>query len=345
MLWIALHLPLLSLESFSATLPAAADGAGEGPPIALMDAHRIVSANASAQALGVKSGLKRATALALAPTLMLAQADAARDALAVTSVAHAALAFTPAVCFEPAEDPADAPHTVLLEVHASLRYFGGLQALLRRLRAALKPLKHAVHCASAPTAKGAAWLARIGEPPAGRHAADLRSLNRMLDDVPVWLPGPGQAHWDALQGMGLRTLSDLQGLPRSGLARRFGEVLLDDIDRARRIDPRARGAPARGRDRRASLRRPGPLRRRRGDCARAVPERRAGSPDVHAAAPLRARCRRRPDCRPERRDAGASRARRAVRRDVVPRGRNPRRAGNRARDDLRGGARPRRVRD
>ena len=240
MLWIALHLPLLSLESFSATLPAAADGAGEGPPIALMDAHHIVSANASAQALGVKSGLKRATALALAPTLMLAQADAVRDALAVTSVAHAALAFTPAVCFEPAEDPADAPHTVLLEVHASLRYFGGLQALLRRLRAALRPLKHVVHCASAPTAKGAAWLARIGEPPAGRHAADLHSLNRMLDDVPMWLPGPGQAHWDALQGMGLRTLSDLQGLPRSGLARRFGEALLDDIDRARgtRPDPR-----------------------------------------------------------------------------------------------------------
>src|SRR4051812_36395621 len=120
MLWIALHLPLLSLESFIATLPGASnDVTSDAPPIALMDLHRIVSANASAQALGVKSGLKRATALALAPSLTLGEADAARDTQAITAVAHVALAFTPSVCFEPPQDPDAAPHTVLLEVHAS----------------------------------------------------------------------------------------------------------------------------------------------------------------------------------------------------------------------------------
>jgi protein ImuB len=240
MLWIALHLPLVSLESFAATLPQPPEDGAAGAPIALMDAQRIVSANACAQALGVKPGLKRATALALAPTLTLAQADAARDAQAVTSVAHAALAFTPSVTLEPSDDHEAASHTVLLEVRASLRYFGGRNRLLRRLQSALSPLKHVVHCASAPTAKGAAWLARMPEPPEGRHAADLPMLNRMLDAVPVWLPGPAREHWEALQGMGLRTLSDLRGLPRSGLARRFSEALLDDIDRARgtRPDPR-----------------------------------------------------------------------------------------------------------
>src|SRR5213592_4245777 len=141
MLWIALHLPLLSLESFAATLPAKR---GE-PPIALMDAQRIVSANAAAQALGVKPGLKRATALALAPQLVLGQADAARDAQAIESVAHAALAFTPSVTLEPRGDGATlAPHSVLLEVQASLRYFGGRARLLQRLRAALAPLGHRV---------------------------------------------------------------------------------------------------------------------------------------------------------------------------------------------------------
>ncbi len=256
MLWIALHLPLLSLESFIATLSAApvakttsasmAEGTLDGShgtttvseaPVAIMDAHHIVAVNAAAQGLGVKPGLKRATALALAPALTLGQADAARDAQAIAAVAHAAMAFTPSVTFEPPDEPGAAPHTVLLEVQASLRYFGGRESLLRRLRAALAPLSHRVFCASTSTAKGAAWLARLPEAPQGRHAADLSALNLLLDAVPTWLPGPAREHWEALQGMGLHTLSDLRGLPRSGLARRFGQGLLDDIDRARGVQP------------------------------------------------------------------------------------------------------------
>src|ERR1700754_4328963 len=97
MLWIAVHLPLLSLESFAAPLPAEA----AGQPLALIDAHRIVSANAAAQQLGVKPGLKRATALALAPNLTLALADARRDEEALRAVAHTALACTPNVTIQP----------------------------------------------------------------------------------------------------------------------------------------------------------------------------------------------------------------------------------------------------
>ncbi len=236
MLWIALHLPLLSLESFAATLP----GAATRLPIALMDAHRIVSANAAAQALGVKAGLKRATALALAPQITLGQADAARDRQAITSLAHAALAFTPAVTLEPWADAPSAPHTVLLEVQASLRYFGGHIPLLRRLRAALAPLGHSVQCASAPTAQGAALLARMPQVCEGRHAGDLAVLSRQLELAPVWLLGAGRAHWEALQGMGLHSLRELRRLPRAGLVRRFGAALLDELDRAlgARPDPR-----------------------------------------------------------------------------------------------------------
>ena len=44
MLWLALHLPLLSLESFAALLP----GHVPEQPLALADAHGIASANAAA---------------------------------------------------------------------------------------------------------------------------------------------------------------------------------------------------------------------------------------------------------------------------------------------------------
>ena len=234
MLWIALHLPLLSLESFAATLP----GVDPGQALALMDAQHIVSANRAAQALGVKPGIKRATALALAPRIVLGQAHAARDAQALTAVAHAALAFTPGVTLQAASDPArSAPDTVLLEVGSSLRYFGGRERLCQLLAAALAPLGHRSHTVSAPTALGAALLARIHP---GLHCAELATMRRALEAAPVWLLGPGREHWEALQGMGLRTLADLQSLPRAGLARRFGEALLDELDRAfgDRPDPR-----------------------------------------------------------------------------------------------------------
>ena len=50
MLWIALHLPLLSLESWAATLISAT---GERA-LALIDLQRIVSVNTAARALGVE---------------------------------------------------------------------------------------------------------------------------------------------------------------------------------------------------------------------------------------------------------------------------------------------------
>ncbi len=254
-LWIGLHAPLLSLETVAgALLPDV--------PLALHDAQQITHANAAAQAMGVHAGLKRATALALAPSLLLTQADPARDARALQALAHAALAFTPSVSLAP-------PQTVLLEVRASLRYFGGFERLWQRLGEALVPLGHRLWMSSAPTAQGAALLCRLAglqgseaavaatndrtSPPptpptpptphglgAALHCPDLVSLTHRLDAAPVWLLGPGREHWEALQGMGLRRLGDLRRLPRGGVARRFGESLLAELDAAlgQRPDPR-----------------------------------------------------------------------------------------------------------
>jgi protein ImuB len=222
MLWIALHLPCLSLESFVQTLPT--DMANK--PVALLDEHRIQAANPVAQAVGVKPGMKRATALALAPPIVFGQADPRRDEQARCTVAQVALQFTPSVSLEGSD-------TVVLEVQASLRLFGGLRPLLQRLQAALQPLGHGIRIATAPTALGAALLATWRHDLVlGAHTIDRAALGALLSEAPVWLVGRGREHWEALQGMGLKQLADLRHLPRSGLARRFGPDLLLDLDRA-----------------------------------------------------------------------------------------------------------------
>jgi protein ImuB len=233
MRWIALHLPLLPLEAFCATQPPPPAGAAPRP-VVLVAGHEVLQVDAAAAALGIRPGFKRATAQALAAEVLLAESDPAREAAALRAVAHAALAFTPAVALP---DPAQEPGTVLLEVQASLRLFGGLLALARQLAAALAPLGHRVQMASAPTAAGAALLARWSprglDLLAGPHATDRTALATLLDRAPVTLlPAPRDTIAAQMQALGLHRLAELRAQPRSGLARRFGEGLLDMLDRA-----------------------------------------------------------------------------------------------------------------
>jgi protein ImuB len=243
-LWLALHLPALSLESWAASRgPEQADR-----PLALLHEHQVLHADVLALARGVRPGLKRATALALAPDLLLGAADARRDAQALRAVVDVALGFSPSVTWLPpglAGAPAANPPLVgvRLEVQSCLRYFGGLPALLERLRSALAPLGHRVRIASAPTALGAAllagWRDDLAQGPHGGGPDARAALQTLLDTAPLALLASGSAHAAALQGMGLHTLADLRRLPRDGLARRFGTELLADIDRARGHAPEA----------------------------------------------------------------------------------------------------------
>ncbi len=247
MLWVALHLPLLSLESWQA---CAAGVAPDDRPGVLIAEHRVQHADAAALARGVRVGMQRATALALAPELRLGQADAQRDARALRAVAHVALGFSPSVAWLPAATADDPPALVgvRLEVQSCLRYWGGLPALLVRLQAALAPLGHQLRLACAPTALGAALLAgwHDGERDGGYdglaqgpHVQGREALQPLLDRLPLALLVADANRLQALTGMGLQRLADLRRLPRDGLARRFGPSLLARIDQARGHAPEA----------------------------------------------------------------------------------------------------------
>lgn len=157
-----------------------------------------------------------------------------RDAL--SGWATRAMRFTPAVSLDP-------PAGLLLDTGPSLRYFGGLDALENRIRRELDghpPSIASIACAPTPCA--ASLLARWRD---GARCAGLADLSACLGPLPVGLLAAAQDTLDTLESAGLRRISALLALPRAGLARRFGQALLDELDRAlgRLPDPRPRHAP------------------------------------------------------------------------------------------------------
>jgi protein ImuB len=215
MLWITAHLPRLPLE-------ALLRGHASPEPWAVFDGRSVLACDARAQAFGVRAGMGLAAAWALAPQLRVRPRDEPAERAALEGIAAWMGAFTPNVSLEP-------PSGVLAEVEGSLRFFGGLGRLAERVRAGLAEMGFTGALAAAPTARGAWWLAL-----AGRESliADSAALRAALATLPVAAVCADRDAIGLLLDVGVRTIGELLALPREGVARRFGQALLDDLDRA-----------------------------------------------------------------------------------------------------------------
>ncbi|TAK82782.1 MAG: DNA polymerase Y family protein [Betaproteobacteria bacterium] len=137
---------------------------------------------------------------------------------ALETIAAWACQFTPRVSLEP-------PQALLLEAQGSLRYFGGEEAFFARLAQGLTELGLEPRSASAATPRAALWLAR-----SEKQDLEQVPLEAICDGEPLVF----------LRSIGLGNLGDLVRLPREGLARRCGQALLDDLDRALGAAPEPR---------------------------------------------------------------------------------------------------------
>ena len=176
-----------------------------------------------ARAAGIKPGMRRAGALMLAPQARLHERSPELEAQALQAVALALLQYSPLVA--QGEEA-----TLLVDVGASLRLFGGVRALCHRIAASLRALGYTGVLSCAPTARGAWLLARA-------HARQARTLSmaslvRRLDRLPCAVLPPARPYLDWFEGIGCRTLGQLRHLPRPGLQRRCGAALLDMLDDA-----------------------------------------------------------------------------------------------------------------
>jgi len=247
MLWLALHFPDLPLVVFERGAPASPSSGithVASAALAVCDRQDILLANAQARSAGVAPGMRRASAQALLPALRLVERDPIRERTALDSLASWALQFTPSVCLPgppPARtgrnrQPATPPAGLLLEIEPSLRLFGGLRALLARVRADLDLLGYRAASALAPTATGAWLLARHHD---GIRVQTPESLRRQLDALPIALLAAAGPHLASLESIGVHRLADLGALPRAGVSRRFGPALLEEVDQARGLRPEA----------------------------------------------------------------------------------------------------------
>jgi len=211
----------LPLEAFQRGLPSP-------EPCAVAERQRILVCDAKAAARGLRSGLPVTAALALAPGLRLRERDAAAETEALLGIAAWAMQCTPNVAL-------DFPDLVLLEVSGSLKLFGGLGEIAARLQEGLAAMGYSKRLAAAPTARSASWFARSGK---SCLLDDISLLEGELSALPLSVLQCAEE--EALSSIGAGSIGDLLALPRDGLARRFGQGLLDALDQAlgRLPDPR-----------------------------------------------------------------------------------------------------------
>jgi protein ImuB len=224
MLWIGLHFPRLPLETLQR-------GSLSPDICAVAERDHVLLPDRRASARGVHAGMLVSAALAMVPQLRALPRDPAGETENLLGLAAWAGQFTPSVSLE-------FPETLLLEISGSLRLFGGMDNILRDLRSGLKHLGYEASFSTAPTARAAAWLARAGTK---RLVTTDDGLHGAIEPLPIaLLQGPPDMR-DGLAAIGVRTLGDVLALPRDGVARRFGQALLDQLDRAlgRLAEPRS----------------------------------------------------------------------------------------------------------
>jgi protein ImuB len=211
--------------------PVTAAGVPADIAAAVVFANRVKAASVAARAEGVRVGLRRREAQSRCPGLVVIERDPGQEARSFEPVVTAVEAFGPKV-------EVSRPGTCAVPTRGPARYFGGEEALVDRIGAAVSNAI-AELLPTAPTGRASPyWGVGIAD---GRFAATLAAgpgvivapaqSAAFLADFPVAVlerPGPAREAGpttqltDLLARLGIRTLSQLATLPTADVLARFG---------------------------------------------------------------------------------------------------------------------------
>jgi protein ImuB len=227
MRWVCILFPQLALD---AVLRQRSD---PDQPLALLTGpaqRRVLQAvNASARALGLRPGQSMTAAQALSKAFVTAEYDAAEIEHWQQFLAAWAYRFSSQVSVH-------YPRALVFEIESSLGLFGPWSQFEARLRSELGELGFRHRIVAAPNPVAARVLANLHD---GLVVADDAALQWHLAQLPIDRIALEPTVATALSRMGLRTLDQVQALPRNSLARRFEARVLLHLDTLCGIRPLA----------------------------------------------------------------------------------------------------------
>lgn len=209
MIWLALHLPLFPLETFSRSRPELQENA-----CALIEKQRIYCCNSYAKQQGIKSGQALATAITLYPELKLLQRNHEFEEKQWQQLAYWAYRFSPMISL--------GHKALLLEVGSCLKLFDNLINLKSLITQGLDDLGFSYQMACAKTPKAASLMAQAG---IDTDIDKQHSQNALWHKIDLnFLPITNRKK-TTLRRMGLTTLDQLLQLPSASLGKRLGPEL------------------------------------------------------------------------------------------------------------------------
>ena len=217
MRWVCIVFPQLALDGVQRLHPEA------DQPLALLAGtpqRRVLqTVNAAARALGLRPGQSLTAAQALAKGFACAEYDPVEIERWQQFLAAWAYQFSSQVSVF-------YPRALLFEIESSLGLFGPWPRFEARLRKELNELGFRHRIVDAPNPSAARVLANLYD----GLAVDDDALMQALAPLPIDRTGLEPQAAMALSRMGLRTLAQVQALPRHTLARRFEASVLKHLD-------------------------------------------------------------------------------------------------------------------
>ncbi|KKW69061.1 hypothetical protein AAV94_01240 [Lampropedia cohaerens] len=223
--WACIALPQLALDGVLRHHPQ------RHAPLALVGGSArqrvLLAVNQAALAAGLRAGQRLVQALAIAP-----------DCTLVAHVPEESLRWQRLLaawaCRYSSQVSIQWPNALVLEVASSLKLMKGWQALQAHWRSQLQALQFTHRIALAPNPCAAWVFAQLRD---GLAFWQQPTMLAALAQIPVRRAALPDDAGQSLHAMGLHTLGQVFAMPRAGLRRRFGQPLLDHLDRLRGLVP------------------------------------------------------------------------------------------------------------